>query len=404
MTQFAWKAVDARGASTRGVLDADSLNAATEQLKAKGLMVLELKDRSKTANRELSLSFGGKVKLADLAIMSRQLSTMINSGMPILRALTVIQEQTENKTLSAALRDAAQRIEAGASFSDALEQHPKCFDELFVSMVRAGEAGGVLESALDRVASQLEASEQLRRQVKSAMTYPIVIFTFAGLVLLAMLTFIVPQFTNMFKDLGGELPAITKGTVAASDFVKQRWYIVFGGLFGTVYLFRRWKSSPAGRERWQDLGRRAPFKIGDIVQKVAIARWSRTLAALTGAGVPLLQALEVTGKVSGSIAIERTMENVIENVRSGGTIVEPVRESGVFPTMVSHMIAVGEETAQLETMLNKIADFYDDQVAAAIKSLTSILEPIMLIVIGGIVGFVVISMYMPMFSIYKNIQ
>ena len=402
MSTFAWKAVDAVGSQSSGTIDADSRNAVIDQLRQKGLVVLEVKD--KQTSKELTLPGMGSVKSTDLTIMTRQLATMIGSGMTILRALMIIEAQTQNKKLQETLETISKEVEAGTPFSDALEKHPKIFSPLYVSMVRAGETGGVLDSSLLRVADQLEASDSLKRQVKSAMMYPIVVLIFALLVLSAMLLFIVPQFASIFKDLGGELPKITQYTVAASDLMKNRWYAIFGGLFGGIFLFKRWKATPGGRRTFERFTLRLPMKVGDIVQKIALARWSRTLSALTGAGVPLLLALDVTGKTSGNAVVEETMQDVIVSVKGGGTITGPLKQSTVFPAMVTHMVAVGEETGQMEEMLGKVADFYEDQVDAAVKSLTSIIEPIMIIVIGGIVGFVVISMYMPMFEVYKHIQ
>ncbi len=402
MSTFAWKAVDAVGSQSSGTTDAETRNAVIEQLRQKGLVVLEVKD--KQTSKELEIPGFGSVKPVDLTIMTRQLATMIGSGMTILRALMIIEAQTQNKKLQETLQSISKDVEAGQTFSDSLDKFPKIFSPLYVSMVRAGETGGVLDSSLLRVADQLEAADSLRRQVKSAMMYPIVVLIFAMIVLSAMLLFIVPQFASIFKDLGGSLPKLTQYTVAASNALKNQWYLVFGSIFGGMFLFKRWKKTPGGRRTWERLTLRMPMKVGDIVQKIALARWSRTLSALTGAGVPLLLALEVTGKTSGNAVVEETMEDVIQSVKGGGTITGPLKQSTVFPAMVTHMVAVGEETGQMEEMLGKVADFYEDQVDAAVKSLTSIIEPIMIIVIGGIVGFVVISMYLPMFEVYKNIQ
>jgi type IV pilus assembly protein PilC len=336
--------------------------------------------------------------------MTRQLSTMVSSGMTILRALYVLEAQTESDALKETLVVVRKDVEAGLPLSDALERHPKVFDPLFVAMTRAGETGGVLDSALIRVADQLEKAEALRRQVKSAMTYPTVIITFAMVVVLALVTFLVPVFAGIFKEFGGELPLITRVTVGASDFVKGFWYLIIVGTAGSIFGFRKFKKSPRGREILQRAMLKAPMKIGDIVQKVALARWSRTFSALITAGVPLLAALDIVGKTAGNVVVEQAMDKVVESVKSGGTIAGPLKESPVFPSMVGHMVGVGEETGALDAMLSKIADFYEDQVAAAVKSLTAIIEPIMIIVVGAIVGFIVIAMYMPMFSLYDQIQ
>jgi type IV pilus assembly protein PilC len=399
---YVFKAIDLVGVRSKGELDADSKQAVNDQLKSRGLIVLDIAE--KRSSKEIKLPWANRVKSADLTIMTRQLSTMVSSGMTILRALYVLEAQTESDALKETLVVVRKDVEAGLPLSDALERHPKVFDPLFVAMTRAGETGGVLDSALIRVADQLEKAEALRRQVKSAMTYPTVIITFAMVVVLALVTFLVPVFAGIFKEFGGELPLITRVTVGASDFVKGFWYLIIVGTAGSIFGFRKFKKSPRGREILQRAMLKAPMKIGDIVQKVALARWSRTFSALITAGVPLLAALDIVGKTAGNVVVEQAMDKVVESVKSGGTIAGPLKESPVFPSMVGHMVGVGEETGALDAMLSKIADFYEDQVAAAVKSLTAIIEPIMIIVVGAIVGFIVIAMYMPMFSLYDQIQ
>jgi type IV pilus assembly protein PilC len=295
-------------------------------------------------------------------------------------------------------------IESGVSFSEALAKHPKVFNPLYVAMIRAGEAGGVLEQSLERTADQLEKDDALRRQVKSAMAYPTVVLVFAGMVLIGMIAFIVPVFVGVFKDFGGELPMITKFTVGLSHTVTGQWYLLIAGFVGIVVGFKKWRKSSWGRPQWDRLRLRIPAKIGATVQKIALARWSRTFSALYSAGVPIMQAIEVTGQTAGNAVIEDAMEAVIESVKAGGSLAEPLREAPIFPSMVVQMIAVGEETGNLDAMLSKVADFYEDEVAAAIKALTSILEPIMIVLVGGIVGFIVIAMYMPMFKVYDAIK
>jgi type IV pilus assembly protein PilC len=402
MSTFIFKAMDLTGAKATGEVEADSKQVVADQLKARGLIVLDIAGKHKS--KEISLTFLNRVKATDLTIMTRQLATMISSGMTILRALYVLEAQTENKMLAEIIAEVRKDVEAGLPLSDALERHPKVFTPLFVAMTRAGETGGVLEASLLRVADQLEKADSLRRQIKSAMIYPGVIMTFALVVLLALVTFLVPAFVGVFKQFGGELPTITKFTVALSNAVKGQWWAFIIVSVAIVYVFRRFKRSDWGRPKWDAFRLRVPMKIGDIVQKVALARWSRTLSALTAAGVPLLAALDITGKTAGNHVVEKAMAEVIESVKRGGTIAEPLREASVFPGMVAQMVAVGEETGALDTMLSKIADFYEDQVEASVKSLTSILEPIMLVVVGGIVGFIVISMYLPLFKVYDQIK
>jgi type IV pilus assembly protein PilC len=402
MATYVFKAMDLTGAKATGEVEAESKQIVSEQLKSRGLIILDISD--KHTSRQINIELFNKLSATDLAIMTRQLATMVQSGMTILRALYVLEAQTENKKLGEAIVAVRKDVEAGLPLSDSLERHPKIFDPLFVSMTRAGETGGMLDEALIRVADQLEKADSLRRQVKSAMTYPTVVLTFAGGVLLALVAFLVPVFIGVFKQFGGDLPAITKLTVTMSKILTGYWYAMLLGVVGTVITFRKWKRSEWGRPQWDRFRLRVPMKIGDIVQKVALARWSRTLSALVSAGVPLLQALDITGKTAGNHVIEQSMASVIENVKNGGTIAEPLKDSPVFPAMVSHMVSVGEETGSLDTMLSKIADFYEDQVDAAVKALTSILEPVMIVFVGGIVGFIVISMYLPLFKVYDAIK
>jgi type IV pilus assembly protein PilC len=400
---YTFKAVDATGTPERGEISGFSRQAVTDELKARGLTVMDLVEKKTGMKMDISLG-PKKVKAAELTVMTRQLATMISSGMTLLRTFYVLEEQVENKKLKDTLTAVREEIESGATFSESLDKHPKIFSPLYVAMVRAGEAGGVLEEALERIADQLEKDDNLRRQVKSAMAYPTVVMVFALGVLLALIAFIVPVFVGVFAEFGGELPLITKFTVGLSKFVTGQWYLVIAILFGVPFAFKKWRNSAWGRPQWDRIRIRIPFKIGVTAQKIALARWSRTFSALYSAGVPIMQAIEVTGQTAGNALIEDAMADVIESVKSGGSIAAPLRDAKIFPGMVAQMIAVGEETGNLDTMLTKVADFYEDEVAAAIKALTSILEPIMIILVGGIVGFIVIAMYMPMFKVYDTIK
>lgn len=402
MSTYVFKAMDLTGAKATGEVEAESKQIVSDQLKQRGLIVLDIADKS--GSKELEIPFLNRIKPGDLTIMTRQLATMVNSGMTILRALYVLEAQTENEKLVATLTSVRKDVEAGLPLSDALERHPKVFNPLFVAMTRAGETGGVLDSALTRVADQLESADSLRRQVRAAMAYPLVVMVFAFSVLIALVVFLVPVFVGTFKQFGGDLPTITKFTVGLSNAITGYWYLFILGGFGTSWAFKRWKTTTAGRKQWDTFKLRIPMKIGDIVQKIALARWSRTLSALVSAGVPLMQALEITGQTAGNWCIEKAMSDVIESVRQGGTIADPLKNAPVFPGMVTHMIGVGEETGAMDTMLSKIADFYEDQVAAAVKQLASILEPVMIIFVGGMVGFIVVSMYMPLFKVYDAIR
>jgi type IV pilus assembly protein PilC len=403
MSTYVFKAIDLTGQQAKGEVEAENKQTVADQLKSKGLIVLDIAD--KRQSKEIELPWANRVKLGDLSILSRQLATMVSSGMTILRALYVLEAQTENKKLADQLILVRKDVEAGLPLSDALERHPKTFNPLYVAMTRAGETGGVLEESLLRIADQLEKEESLRRQVKSAMAYPSVILAFALIVMLGMVAFIVPVFAGVFKQFGGaKLPAMTQFTMGISDLVVNRWYFLLGGTAIVIYGFIKWKKTPKGREIWQRFLLRIPFKIGDIFQKVALARWSRTFSALMGAGVPLLQAIDITSQTAGNVVVEQAMAHVTESVKAGGTIAAPLMDSPVFPSMVGHMVKVGEETGALTTMLSKIGDFYEDQVAASVKALTSILEPVMIVLVGGIVGFIVISMYLPLFSVYDQIK
>jgi type IV pilus assembly protein PilC len=399
---YVFRAVDLTGRHARGEVEAETKQAVADQLSQRGLIPLDVAD--KRGSLEIDLDRFRRIKARDLTVMTRQLATMVSSGISILRCLHVLEAQTDSKALRQALVSVRKDVEAGLALSDALARQPKAFNELYVAMIRAGETGGVLEDSLLRIADQLEKDDALRRQVRTAMIYPAVIVSFALLVLIALVAFVVPTFVGVFKEFGGELPTITKFTVGMSHVVTGFWWALIG-LFGALaFGFARWRKSSWGAPQWDRLRLRVPLKIGAIVQKVALARWSRTLSSLTSAGVPIMHAIEITGRTAGNTVVERAMVQVRESVRSGGSLAAPLKEEPVFPAMVVQMIAVGEETGALDTMLSKVADFYEDEVAAAVKALTSILEPAMIIVVGGIVGFIVISMYLPMFKVYDQIK
>jgi len=399
---FAFKAVDPTGFPHKGLVKGETKQAATDELKARGLTVMAVDEKGSGLKFEIALP--QRIKPADLTVMTRQLATMVSSGLTLMRSFHVLEEQIEHKKLKETVEKVREDIETGLLLSDSLARHPKVFNPLYVAMVRAGEAGGILEEALSRTADQLEKDDSLRRQVKSAMMYPAVIMTFAGIVLFALIAFIVPVFAGVFADFGGELPLITKVTVAMSDVAKGQWYLFVFGIPGALIGFKKLRNSEFGRPKWDAFRLKIPMKIGATVQKIALARWSRTFSSLYAAGVPIMQAIEVTGQTAGNTVIQRAMENVIESVKSGGSIAAPLKEAPVFPVMVAQMVAVGEETGGLDAMLSKVADFYEDEVEAAVKALTSILEPIMIVLVGGVVGFVVIAMYMPMLKLYDSIQ
>jgi type IV pilus assembly protein PilC len=402
MATYTFKAIDLAGIPARGEVEALSKQDVADQLKERGLVVVDI--ANKYRSRELNLDLFARVKPKDLAVASRQLATMVTSGMSILRALSVLEAQTQSKKLRATLATVRHDVEAGLQFSDALERHPKVFGPLYVAMVRAGETGGVLEECLLRTADQLEKDASLRRQVRAAMIYPTLVISFAVIVLLALVAFLIPVFVNVFKEFPGKLPALSQFMVDFSHLLTTQWYVLIVVVVAVIAAFLYVKRSKWGRSHWDAFKLRIPMKIGDVVQKVAIARWSRTLSSLTSAGVPIIQAIEITGSTAGNTVVDDAMDKVITSVKSGGTISRPLRDSPVFPPMVSQMIGVGEETGALDTMLSKIADFYDDEVNAAVKALTSIMEPVMIIFVGGIVGVIVISMYLPLFSVYNSIK
>jgi type IV pilus assembly protein PilC len=404
MATYAFKALDLAGSPTKGEIEAADKQTVASQLRSKGLIVIDIEERASAGAGDLLARFR-RVKADDLVIASRQLATMVQSGMSLLRALYVIEEQTESDKLREVWIEVRKDIEAGVALSDALKRHPDVFNELYVAMVQAGETGGILDQTLVRVATQLERDAALRRQVKAAMIYPSLIGGFALIVLVALVAFLVPVFEKIFDDFGGELPAITKFTVFLSHMITGRWYLMIAIVVGIVWLFRYWKKSDTGKVQWDRIKLKFPMKIGGIVQKVALARFSRTFSGLIAAGVPMLEAIDITGRTSGNKVIEMAMDDVRDSVKRGGSLTAPMAAvPEAFPVMVTQMIGVGEETGALETMMSKVADFYEEQVEAAVKALTSILEPVMIVVVGSIVGFIVIAMYLPMFKVYDSIK
>jgi type IV pilus assembly protein PilC len=410
VSTYAFRAIDVAGTPSRGELEAESKTQVTEQLRQRGLIVLDVSEKREAMRIDGFLERFQSINMRDLAVFSRQFATLIGSGMPMLRSLYTLEDQTDDEKITAAIVDLHKDVEAGSSVADAMERNPMVFDPLYRSMVRAGEGSGRLEQALDMVAIQLEKLDALRRQVRSAMMYPMLVFAFAVIVMAIVVAFIVPVFTGIFEELardsGGsaELPMMTQITVAISDALTGAWFIIIPAIGGLIFAFVQWKKTERGRRQWDATKLRLPAKIGDVVQKVAIARWSRVFAGTVSAGVPILQAIKIAGETSGNSIVADAMEDVYNSVRQGGTIAAPLGRSAVFPTMVTHMVSVGEETGQLEQMLDKIADFYEAEVDAKIKALTSLIEPLMIIFVGVVVGFIVISMYLPIFSLYDKIR
>jgi type IV pilus assembly protein PilC len=410
-TTFEFRAMDLAGATSAGELEAESKAAVGEQLRQRGLIVLDVSEKSSPVNIEDFLKRWKGVDMRELAIFSRQFATLIASGMPMLRTLQTLEDQTQDDQIREAVGGIRADVEAGSSLEQAMERHPKVFDRLFRAMVRSGEESGRLEEAMDRIAYQVEKADMLRRQVKSALMYPALIFGFATVVLVAIVAFVIPVFAKIFEELAEEhpdeatgLPAPTQFCVGLSDLLTGYWFVIIPGLALAFFLFFKWKKTDRGNELWDRFKLKLPAKIGDVVQKVALARWSRTFSGAVSSGVPMLQAIKLTGDTAGNAVVEHSMVDVYASVKQGGTIAGPIEENPIFPPMVGHMIAVGEETGQLEHMLNKVADFYEAEVDAKVKALTALLEPVMIVFVGGMVGFIVIAMYLPMFSIYENIR
>jgi len=408
---FAFRAMDLNGAASAGEVEADSKAQVTEQLRQRGLIVLEVSEKANPFAIEDLFKRFKKVDMRELAIFSRQFATLVASGMPMLRALHTLEEQTQDEMIKEAAAGIRADIEAGSTLEQAMSRHPQVFDRLFRAMIRSGEESGRLDEALDRIAYQVEKQDALRRQVKSALMYPSLIFGFAAVVLIAIVTFVIPVFANIFKELAeehpeeaAELPIPTQICVTASELITGYWFVLIPLLGIGIYAFMQWKRTERGREAWTRFTLKIPMKIGDVIQKVALARWSRTFAGAVEAGVPMLQAIKLTGETAGNVVIEQAMDDVYASAKRGGSLAAPIEANDIFPPMVGHMIAVGEETGQLETMMSKIADFYETEVDAKVKALTALLEPVMIVFVGGIVGFIVISMYLPMFSIYEHIR
>jgi type IV pilus assembly protein PilC len=411
MGTFGFRAVDLAGVPSRGEVEAASKAQVTEQLRQRGLIVLDVSEKHEAFKLESVFQRFKKVNMRELSIFSRQFATLIASGMPMLRSLYTLEDQTEDEMLKRSIVALRQDVEAGSSVAQAMESQPGVFDPLYRSMVRAGEGSGRLEEALDRVAVQLERLDALRRQVKSAMMYPSVVLGLAALVMIAVTAFIVPVFVGIFEEIAAdqpgesaELPFMTQITVGVSDFITTKWFVIFPTLALAVYAFIRWKNTEAGRSQFDSFKLKIPWHIGDVVHKVALARWSRTFAGTISSGVPMLQAIKIAGQTAGNAVIQEAMDDVYASVRNGGSIAKPLQSNPVFPAMVSHMVAVGEDSGQLETMLEKIADFYEAEVDAKVKALTSLIEPVMIMFVGGGVGFIVISMYLPIFSLYDKIR
>lgn len=410
-TTFAFRAMDLAGAATAGEVEAESKAQVTDQLRQRGLIVLDVSEKSKPFQLEDLWRQWKGVDMRELAVFSRQFATLVASGMPMLRTLHSLEEQTQDEEIREATAGIRADVEAGSTLEQAMARHPKVFDRLFRAMVRSGEQSGRLEDALDRIAFQVEKTDALRRQVKSALMYPALVFGFAVVVLVAIVVFVIPVFVNVFNEIAAEhpgesaaLPPPTQLCVGVSDALTGYWFAIIPSIAIAVILFFRWKRTERGKEAWDRFTLRIPFKIGDVIQKVALARWSRTFSGSVASGVPMLQAIKLTGETAGNVVIEQAMDDVYASVKRGGSLAAPIEGNPIFPPMVGHMVAVGEETGQLEHMMAKIADFYEAEVDAKVKALTALIEPLMIVFVGGMVGFIVISMYLPLLSLYEKIR
>jgi type IV pilus assembly protein PilC len=402
MASYAYTAINAAGLELDGQVNAPDVNAAREALRVRGLVALTLEEQA-SSSQNLAMAVK-KVKPKSLQVFSRQFATMIEAGLNVVTALVILEEQTEDKKLARVIAELRADVEGGLLLSEAMARHPRIFSRLFVSMVEAGEAAGILDVVLDRVAYQIEKETKIRRRVKGAMMYPLMVMGFATLVLIGMLMFLVPVFQGIFKDLGGDLPMLTQIVVNISKVLRSYFYVIFPIWGLLIFGFFRYKKTENGRRLWDRFRMRIPFGVGKIVLKIGMARFSRTLSTLVAAGVDIIRSLEITGSTSGNSLIEDATAVVRERVHQGVPIAVPLTEHAVFPPMVSQMVRVGEETGELETMLGKIADFYEDEVDSSIATLTSVIEPLMMIGVGLIVGVIIISMYLPMFKLLTLIQ
>ncbi len=398
MAQYVYKARDSKGQLVSGTMDADNEQSVRSRLREKNYIATSISLKSKSMNLKEVLAKFQKVKAKNLAVFARQFSTMVNAGLSLVRALDILEKQADDKKLKEIIRDIRLRVESGASLADSFAQHPQTFSDLFINLTHAGEVGGVLDETLSRIAEFLEKDQALKAKVKSSMTYPTIIFIFAIIIVIFMLVFVLPTFTSVFANLNVAMPAMTAVLIKISDALRGYWYVFIGFAVGAGFLFKYYTNTPRGKFQWHTLLLRVPV-FGLLNKKVTVSRFSRTLGTLLSSGVPVMQALDVTGKASGNKVVEKSIESVRVSIREGESISVPMEASGIFPPMVTQMIAVGEETGKLDAMLNKISEFYDMEVEATLSALTSLLEPLLMVFMGGMVGFIVVAMFMPMFQL-----
>lgn len=407
MTQFACTVRDAKGQQVSKSIEADNLAQARAKLREQGLFPISIEEKQGSDDilkpiNDWLLKFQ-KVKLKEMVIFTRQFATMINSGVALLRALNIMVDQASSEVFKKVLGEVRDGVEEGRSLSESMADHPKVFSKLYVSMVSAGEIGGVLDEVLDRLAFFLENNARLIGQLKSAMTYPVVVGVIASLIFVFLLYFVIPIFKEMFDSMGVDLPAFTQMLINMSNIIRDTWYLVLGGTIGSIYGLITFIKTPFGRSWFDNVMLKAPI-FGNIIRKVAVARFTRTLGTLLRSGVPLMTALEITQDTAGNVHIANGIAKVREAVSEGEGMTKPLEQTNLFPPMVTQMISIGEESGNIDAMLSKVADFYDEEVEQAVKALTSLLEPLMMVGIGGMVGSIIIGMYLPMFSVISAIQ
>ena len=401
---FAYKVRDSTGAMHKGRIQGQSEALVASKLREMGYVPIAVTAQGRSAlTADVSLRTGGKIDLGDIVIVSRQLATMVSAGLTLLRSLGILAEQTESKALAAVIEAMRADIERGLSFSQAISKHPKIFSPLYVAMVRSGEAGGMLDEVLARLATTLERQQALRRKIKSAMSYPVAVGILIVLVVSAMLLFIVPMFESMYNDLGGELPLPTRLLIGVSNFLANIWWLILLVIVGSVAAWRRWSSTPQGRLHIDGLKLRLPIA-GEVVHKTAIARFSQTLAALVRSGVPIMEALDIVADTAGNAVVAKALTEARNHIRIGESLSVALGGHEVFPGMVVQMIAVGEETGALDEMLEKVVEFYDSEVSATIDALTSLIEPLLMVTMGVTVGGMVVALYLPMFQIINLVK
>jgi type IV pilus assembly protein PilC len=400
MSVFIWEGTDPSGKKIRGEMEAATSQQVFNSLRARRINPNTKKIREKRAlDREIKLPTRKKrVKLKDLVVFTRQFSTMIDAGLPLVQGLDVLGRGHENPAMKAILNDVKEQVQNGGTLADGLKRHPRVFDDLFTNMVQAGEAGGVLDVILERMADYLEKADKLRRQIKTAMIYPGVVVGAAVIVTSILLIFVIPTFADLFQGFGAALPAPTRLVIAMSNFMTQNWYLIFGTMFGAFWFYRRFSRTDRGKEVIHPIALKLPV-FGDLIRKVAVARFSRTLSTMVSSGVPILDALAICARTAGNKVVETEITKVRISISEGKTIAEPLEQSSIFPPMVVSMISVGEATGALDAMLGKIADFYEDEVDNAVQGMKQLIEPIMILILGTLVGGLVVAMYLPIFKL-----